>query len=205
MKLAIGGPTRDTVPAAFSVSLAHLFAYTREVGPWGRHVTCDFVAATYIHVGREWFLEASRKQGATHIFWLDTDMVLPRETIVLLAMHDQPIVACNYRVRQQSGLFTASRGGQRVATTETSTGLEAVDYVGMGAMLMRTEVVTDLARPWFRHGLNEFGGDVGEDVMFCRGLTVAGHTVYIDHDVSKEVEHIGQHAYCTIQAESLTV
>jgi hypothetical protein len=199
MKLAIGGPTRDTVPASFAVSTAHLLAYTREMGPWGKAVTLDFVASTYIHVGREWFLEASIKQGATHVFWLDTDMVLPRETIVLLAMHEQPVVACNYVVRQQSGLFTAFKGDARVPTTEASTGLEAVEYVGMGAMLMRTSVVEKLGRPWFRHGLNGLGGDVGEDVMFCRGLAAAGHTVYIDHDVSKLVEHIGQHAYATVE------
>ena len=205
MQLAIGAPTRDTVPAAFAVDAAHLFAYTREVGPWGRNVTLNFVASTYIHVGREWFLEASLKQGATHILWLDTDMSVIRETAVLLALHDQPIVACNYRVRQASGLFTASRDGQRIATTEASTGLEAVDYVGMGCLLMRADVVAPLGRPWFRHGLNEMGGDVGEDVMFCRGLTRAGHTIYIDHDLSKQVGHIGQHTYRTLRDEPVAV
>lgn len=204
MRLAIGGPTRDTVSAAFAVSAAHLFAYTREMGPWGKHVTMDFVASTYIHVGREWFLEASLKQGATHILWLDTDMRVPRELAVLLSMHEQPIVACNYRVRQASGLFTAFRGDARVPTTQASTGLEAVEYVGLGAMLMRADVVQGLGRPWFRHGLNELGGDVGEDVMFCRGLGRAGYTIYVDHDLSKEIEHIGQHAFPTI-AEPLAV
>lgn len=197
MRLVIGGPTRDTVPAAFAVDVAQLYAYTRERGPWGTDVTIGFVASTYIHVGREWFLEASRKQGATHVLWLDTDMTVPRETAVLLAMHEQPIVACNYVVRQASGIFTAYRYGQRIPTTAASTGLEQVEYVGMGAMLMRTDVVEGLGRPWFRHGLNEFGGDVGEDVMFCRGLNAAGFTIYIDHDLSKQVGHIGQHTYRT--------
>jgi hypothetical protein len=119
-------------------------------------------------------------------------------------MHEQPIVACNYVVRQASGLFTASRDGERVATTERSTGLEAVEYVGMGALLMRTDVVADLGRPWFRHGLNDFGGDVGEDVMFCRALAAAGHTVYIDHDLSKEIGHIGQTTYRTIHRETVS-
>lgn len=205
MRLAIGGPTRDAVPATFAVDAAHLFAYTREVGPWGTQVSLDFVASTYIHVGREWFLEASLKQGATHILWLDTDMSVPRELAVLLAMHEQPIVACNYVVRQASGLFTAFRDGQRVPTTATSTGLEAVEYVGMGAMLMRTDVVAELGRPWFRHGLNEFGGDIGEDVMFCRALGHAGYQVYIDHDLSKQVKHIGQHAYGISSPEGVSV
>jgi hypothetical protein len=204
MKLAIGGPTRDCVPASFAVDLAQLYAYTREIGTWSE-VTVGFVASTYIHVGREWFLEVSLKQGATHVLWLDTDMSFPRELAVLLSMHDQPIVACNYVVRQASGLFTACRGDQRVATTAASTGLEAVEYCGMGAMLMHTDVVADLARPWFRHGLNSFGGDVGEDVVFCRALTAAGHTIYIDHDVSKEIGHIGQHTYRTVQAEAVPV
>ena len=195
MRLAIGGPTRDAVPAAFAVDVAHLFAYTREHGPWGTNVFVNFVASTYIHVGREWFLEASIKQGATHILWLDTDMSVPRELAVLLAMHEQPIVACNYLVRQASGLFTAFRDGHRITTDWESTGIEAVEYVGMGAMLMRTEAVKGLRRPVFRHGLNEDGGDIGEDVMFCRLLRAAGHTVYIDHDLSKRIGHIGQHTY----------
>jgi hypothetical protein len=203
MRLAIGGPTRDTVPAAFAVDVAQLYAKTKESRIWAT-VTIGFVASTYIHVGREWFLEASIKQGATHVLWLDTDMSVPPDLAIRLHMHEQPIVACNYVVRQASGLFTASRDGERVATTERSTGLEAVEYVGMGALLMRTDVVADLGRPWFRHGLNDFGGDVGEDVMFCRALAAAGHTVYIDHDLSKEIGHIGQTTYRTIHRETVS-
>jgi hypothetical protein len=206
LRLAIGGPTRDTVPAAFAVDVAQLYAYTRERGPWGSQVTIGWIASTYIHVGREQFLEVARKQGATHVLWLDTDMTVPRELAVLLAMHDQPVVACNYKVRQPTDLFTASRDGQRVATREQSTGLEAVEYCGMGAMLMHTDVVTNLPRPWFRHGLNDYSGDIGEDVMFCRGLTRAGFKIFIDHDLSKQVGHIGQHTYRTIaEAEAIAV
>ena len=207
MRLAIGGPTRDSVPAAFAVDVAQLYAYTRERGPWGSEVTVGFVASTYIHVGREWFLEAAIKQGATHVFWLDTDMSVPRETAVLLALQEQAVVGCNYRVRQDSGLFTAFRDEQRIPTRESSTGLEAVDYCGMGALLMRTDIVADLARPWFRHGINAHGGDVGEDVGFCRALRAAGHTIYIDHDLSKEIGHIGHHTYRTLaqQVEGVPV
>lgn len=204
MRLAIGGPTRDSVPAAFAVDAAELFAYTREIGPWGRDVTIGWIASTYIHVGREFFLEASIKQGATHVLWLDTDMSVPRETAVLLAMHEQPIVACNYLVRQASGLFTAFREEQRISTHPESTGLEAVEYCGMGAMLMRTDVIADLERPWFRHRINKQGGDIGEDVGFCRAMRAAGHTIYIDHDLSKAVGHIGQHTY-RLQAENVPV
>ena len=222
MMLSIGGPTRDQVPADFAADLAELYAYTVARGPWQTVTVRGFILSTYIHVGREQFLEVARKQGATHVLWLDTDMTFPRELAVLLSIHEQPIVArrdqlvenklahqrpivaCNYRVRQASGLYTACRDGQRIATTANSTGLEAVEYAGMGAMLMRTDVVDGLGRPWFRHGLNEFGGDVGEDVMFCRGLGAAGYTIYIDHDLSAKVNHIGQYTYRTVERETVT-
>jgi hypothetical protein len=203
MRLAIGGPTRDLVPASFADDLAELYAYTRETGPWGKNVFIRFIQSTYIHVGRELFLEAMRKQGATHVLWLDTDMSFPRMTAVLLATHEQPIVGCNYRVRQPSGQFTAQRdSGELVPTHPHSTGLEAVDAIGFGVVLMRTDIVAGLERPWFRHGLNADGGDIGEDIVFCRALRQAGHTIYIDHDLSKALGHIGQHTYRT-EAEAV--
>lgn len=197
MQLAIGGPTRDQGPVSFAVDAAELYAYTREMGPWGRNVSIGWLASTYIHVGRELFLEAARKQGATHVLWLDTDMSFPRTAAVQLFLHDQPIVGCNYRVRQPSGLFTAQRDNQRIPTLETSTGLEEVEAMGFGVVLMRTEIVLDVPRPWFRHGLNAQGGDIGEDIMFCRALREAGYPIYIDHDLSKEIGHVGQHTYAT--------
>jgi hypothetical protein len=196
MRLAIGGPTRDTVPAAFAVDLAQLYATTIARGPWAT-VTVGFLTATYIHMGREYFLEASIRQGATHVLWLDTDMSFPPETAIRLARHEQPIVACNYVTRDGNQTFTARREGQRIATTPTSTGLEAVDWVGFGVLLMRTDIMQRLARPWFRHGLNVRGGDIGEDLMCCRALRAAGHEIYVDHDLSKEIGHIGQYTYRT--------
>jgi hypothetical protein len=205
MRLSIGGPTRDTVPASFAVDLAYLYEYTLKHGPWSS-VMVGFITATYIHVGRDLFLEAALKQGATHILWLDTDMSVPRTTAVQLMAHDQPIVGCNYRVRSESGLFTAqSEDGTRIQTTPTSTGLEAVAGLGFGAVLMRTDIVQGLPRPLFRHGLNLQNGDVGEDIMFCRTLRAAGHTIYIDHDLSKEIGHVGQHTYRTLTPVEVAV
>lgn len=211
MRLAIGGPTRDTVPASFAVDLAQLYAYTRERGPW-KTVTVGFIASTYIHCGREFFLESTIKQGATHVLWLDTDMSFPPETAVRLAMHDTPIVACNYVTRDGSNQHTALREDAdqlitgRVKTRPESSGLEAVDAVGMGVMLMRMDVVKNLPRPWFTHGRNPItGGDVGEDIVFCRALRAAGYTVYVDHELSKEVGHVGQHTYRVAAPVALTV
>lgn len=193
MHLVIGGPTRDTVPASFAVDLAQLYAKTRERGPWST-VTVGFIGATYVHVGRERFLEAAIVQGATHVLWLDTDMNFPPETAIRLALHEQPFVACNYLTRD--GLqFTARRDGRPVETTSQSIGLEEVDAVGFGVALMRTDLARTIQRPWFWHGLNANGGDVGEDIRFCESVRRAGFQVCIDHELSQEIGHVGLHTY----------
>lgn len=194
MRLVIGGPTLASVPASFALDLAQLYARTREEGPW-TSVTMGFIQSTYVHVGREAALEGAIARQATHVLWLDTDMTFPPDTAIRLARHNRPIVACNCVMRTERVFFTARRDGQTVETTPESTGLERVDTVGPAVMLMRTDAVMGLSRPWFEHGRSEHGGNIGEDVMFCRKLRSIGQDIYIDHELSKEIGHVGSHTY----------
>src|SRR5262245_15689476 len=195
MRLAIGGPTRDQIPASFAVDLAQLFAYTRERGPWNGDVMLGFLASTYIHVGRERWLEQVLQAGATHILWLDTDMGFPPYAAVQLWQHARGMVAANYLTRQPPHIWGALKDGEPVPTLASSTGLESVDGVGLGVCFMCADLVVALSRPWFRHGLTPLGRDIGEDRMFCRALKAAGHEIWIDHDLSKVVTHVGQRPY----------
>jgi hypothetical protein len=205
MRLAIGGPTRDVGPVSFAVDVAQLFAYTRERGPWGTNVTIGFLASTYIHVGRERFLEQALQLRATHVLWLDTDMSIPPYLAIQCWQSGKAIVAANYVTRQPPHVWGAIRDGEPVATLASSSGLEAVDGVGMGAFYMSVDVLAELPRPWFRHGLTSLGRDIGEDRMFCRALRQAGHEIWIDHDLSKAVSHVGQRNYDYTDATLLEV
>jgi hypothetical protein len=194
VRLVIGGPTLGMVPAAFALDLAALYAKTLTAGPW-TSVTLGFVVSTYVDVGREAVLTGALRWQATHVLWLDTDMTMPPDTAIRLASHNRPIVAANGVMRDPRLLCTAQSGGRRIETRPESTGLEAVDSVGMAVMLMRTDAVAGLARPWFRHGLTDAGEAIGEDITFCAALRATGHDILIDHDLSKEIGHIGQHTY----------
>jgi len=183
------------VPASFADNLAKLYAMTREHGQW-ESVSLWLQAATYVHVGREAVLrQALDLFQATHMLWLDTDMEFPADTAIRLGAHNKSIVAANCVMKTPDVRFTAWKHGGMVFSDKTATGLEVVDHVGMAVMLMRTDLVTDMPQPWFRHQLNEVGEDVGEDVVFCRKLRAAGHSIYIDHDLSKEIGHIGQYTF----------
>jgi hypothetical protein len=187
----IGGPALATVPVSFAVDLAQLYAYSQ-----ARVATVlGFLQSTYVHVGREAILNAALAQQATHLLWLDTDMGFPPETLMRLMAHDVAVVAANCVMKTDEPIFTAKRDGRRIETCPDSTGLEEVETVGCAVMLMRLDVVAGLPRPLFVHGINDDGGDIGEDLMLCQALRNAGHHIYIDHDLSKDVSHIGSYAY----------
>jgi hypothetical protein len=187
----IGGPTHAHVPVSFATDLAQCYAYSKQRVP----TVLGFLQSTYVHVGREMVLKAALKHEATHLLWLDSDMGFPPDTVQRLLVHDQAVVAANCVMKVPQPIFTAIRDGQRIETGPDSTGLEVVDTVGCAVMLLRLDAVADLPRPIFAHGLNDDGGDIGEDLMLCHALRRAGHAIYIDHDLSKEIAHIGSYAY----------
>jgi hypothetical protein len=180
----------DHVSAIFANDLAKLYAET-SLALGISHVTLAMVVGTFVHQARERLLhDMVELWGATHILWLDSDMTFPSDTALRLLKHDKDVVAVNYVMRRESWRPIARRDGKRISSLE-ATGLEAVDDVGMGVFLMKTSVVQNLPRPCFWYStITET-----EDHHFCRLLKAAGHDIWIDHDLSRSVGHVGQHTY----------
>ena len=188
MKLAIAVPALSNVPAVFANDLAKLYAETRACLP---QVTLAMQIGTFVHQARERLLhDVTELWGATHILWLDADMTFPPDTALRLLKHDLPVVAANYVTRVPPSRPTARIQGMCVSSAD-ATGLEVVDHVGMGVFLMKTDFVSSLPHPRFWYSTPT----ETEDVYFCRLLWNAGHRIVIDHDLSKEVGHVGQFTY----------
>lgn len=190
MKLAIAVPALSHVSAVFANDLARMYAETRASVPV---VTLAMMIGTFVHQAREKLLhDVMELWGATHILWLDADMTFPPDTALRLLKHDRDVVAANYVTRVPPSRPTAVRDGRFISSHDAH-GLEDVDHVGMGVFLMRAAVVANLPRPRFWYV--EAEPHVTEDVFFCRLLRAAGHRIAIDHDLSKEVGHVGQYTY----------
>jgi hypothetical protein len=58
-------------------------------------------------------------------------------------------------------------------------------------MLIKREVFEGMSEPWFDMPWQTTRGYMGEDVFFCKKAQELGYKVYIDHDVSHEIGHIG--------------
>jgi hypothetical protein len=194
MRLAIAVPALSNVPALFANDLAMLYAETSRALP---SVTLAMMVGTFVHQAREKLLhDVTELWGATHILWLDADMTFPKDAALRLIAHDKEVVAANYVTRVAPNRPTARKDGQCVSSVTAPSGqivpwLETVDHVGMGVFLMKTSIVKDLPRPRFWYSTET----ETEDVYFCNLLRKAGHEIWIDHDLSRSVGHVGQYTY----------
>jgi hypothetical protein len=141
-------------------------------------------------------------QGASHVLFVDSDQTFPAQLVHCLARHKKPVVACNIAVKTLPSKPTARRksekwwGGDVVYTRPESTGLEQVWRVGCGVMLVEVGVFEKLPKPWFHlKYMPEIDDFMGEDWYFCELLENAGIPIYIDHDASKRVGHIGNFTF----------
>lgn len=195
--VAIATPMMDHCHAAYTTSLVHLVAHTMASPDHDMSVTFLQVGTSILPLSRQFLAVRALECEATHVLWIDSDMEFPRDMLLRLARHDHPLVAANCISRRPPFLCTARDDkNEQVATTQYSQGIEKVARFGFGVVWMSTEVLRKVPPPWFDlEWLPETGVFRGEDFVFCEKARAAGYELYIDHDVSKDVKHVGQFAY----------
>jgi cellulose synthase/poly-beta-1,6-N-acetylglucosamine synthase-like glycosyltransferase len=162
--------------------------------PSGTLFNVNFVAGTLIADQRQKLVMMAIKQGADYILFLDSDMRFPSYLLERMLAHDKDIVACNYATRRlpvKTVAFSDFAELKCIYSLDKN-GLEEVDAIGMGAMLIKTEIFKKLPLPWFSISYLPSGNMyIGEDIYFCKLAQANGMKVYVDHDLSKDVRHIG--------------
>jgi hypothetical protein len=191
--VAVCVPARDMVHTAFAFDLARAVAF--HTANSDDRVLLFQSLGTLICNQRQELAKEAIAAGAEWILYLDSDMRFPKDTIGRLLAHERPVVAANYATRRapvEPVAFRHAGLSERVPTAPDSSGLERVFAVGMGVFLVKAEIFAGLPLPWFQIGWAPMLGDfVGEDLHFCRLLGEHGVPVLIDHDLSKQVRHVG--------------
>jgi hypothetical protein len=187
----------------FSVYMAALVAHTTEAGievtpvnPLGS----DLIAVRTTGVRR------ALENGATHILWIDSDILMKENAALRMLAHEKPVVAANY-VMKTSELKPVTTNCEERISSVGKTGLESVTGIGMGFVLTDAEIYKKLRFPWFGHRWF-FAGEkdpicIGppenwddwpasfEDAYFSDRIREAGYEIFIDHDLSREIGHYG--------------
>jgi hypothetical protein len=202
IKIVIGVPTAGRVPMGFAYSLAGMVASigARRIPtvPEAKiEVSMDIVESSNWITNREQLARRAVDSGKTHLMFLDDDMTFEPHILEVMLGRRQQIVVTNYLIKTENPEFVAvGLHGKRVPTLETSTGIEPIAYSGFGVSLFDVDVFKRTPQPWF---LPEFVAESNtyttEDNPFYRRARETGFTVYLDHDASKMVSHIGARAW----------
>lgn len=205
--IAICVPARDTMAmetaqsiVAMSTRFAVDFVATGQAG-----IRFYWMNGTLLPDMRNDLAREAVKDGATHILWVDSDMKFPADALHRLLAHDAPIVGANYVQRKRPCKPTAahySKDGARVwlYTLPPEAGqskLEEAESLGHGLCLVEAAVYECVPEPWYSTPwVPEKGTHVGEDVFFFRRVKEAIDVApVVDHELSREVAHIGFHRY----------
>ena len=193
-KVAICIPVRDLVTSAFTHSLAML---TNKCGRDNKSITIHRNIGSEVAMQRQELVNTALDTDCTHILWLDSDMIFPTVIIEALMSHDKDIIACNYSTRVPPHRPVAFKTfGDLDKRVFSQTGIETVDAVGMGAMLVKRSVYEKIQKPHFGvEWNNDYTSLIGEDMFFCKKAAENGYEVWVDNDTSMQISHVGTTAF----------
>lgn len=194
LNLRVLVPSTGTWIGETGAAIAMLMAVTVAKAPaqnlmLGIH-TCE---SSMLPLSRTILIKEAIAKGATHVLFVDSDMDFPADAAVRLLSHGKPLVGVNYiRKKKPYTPVTIGLDGKPLYTREGSSGLEEVKHTGFGLFLIDTRVFADAPEPWFPMGWSsDRNAYVGEDTFFFALMRKMGFPVYIDHDLSRQIGHIG--------------
>ncbi len=154
-------------------------------------------------------LQDAVMQDCTHALFLDSDQMFPPDTAHRLMKWKKPVVAANIALKTSPSFPTARlRGptsfGVPLASTPDKKGIERVWRIGTGIMLIDLSVMKNIPLPWFEVLWDrEAKVHQTEDWYLCSLFEKADADIYIDHDLSREVGHVGDFNYTHVNIPQL--
>jgi len=173
------------------------FAITRPEGYGEQQVSLITVESSMLSTSRERIVrQALRNKEYTHLMWIDSDMKVPMNTIHRLLAHKKDFIAANCTTRKAPVEPVAhDLEGNRLHSVGKH-GIQEVQHVGLAVALVKLEPLKRLRPPLFlMDWIHEYSDYCGEDVYFSQKLKDIGVSLWVDHDLSVEVGHVGTKVY----------
>lgn len=192
-KILIAVPCMDQVPAQFAQSLATL----KKVGV----CVVAFQCGSLVYTSRNNLAGEAIKHNADYIFWLDSDMLFPPQTLEILLddikKQEGDVIMTGMYCRRVAPfhptIFSSLEIDGEHSTwtdfTEIPDDLFEVQGCGFGCVLAPTQAFVDVQAK-FGHLFSPIG-EVGEDLSFCWRARQAGWKFVCDPRI--ELGHVGHH------------
>lgn len=181
-KLLIGLPHKDNVTLEWALAFRNLQINIPSV------FTCS--RGTPIDMARNEIVKSAQAHGVEWIFFLDTDVVCPPDTITRLLSYNLPIVSGTYWTRApplEPTVWREVPGGKQCIPFQPGQMVEA-DFIGSGCLLVHMSVFDHIEKPYFEWTLsfkdpNDFMKGTSEDFDFCKKVRARGYKIMVDTSI----------------------
>lgn len=143
-----------------------------------------------IAYARNQIVEQALVHGATHVMFIDDDVIVKPDALFRLLAHDKDVV-CGLQLTRNYPHLPLVDFGYRRFLKPSDRGLVKILSAGLGICLIKTEVFKAMLKPWFRFGVIR-PDHMDEDTSFFQHLDADGFEVYLDTDC--RVGHIASMA-----------
>lgn len=182
-KIAVGIPTNRLIKSKTAQSLLRLVNYS--------NFDYEIIISTRGYntsENRNYIAAKAVNSGCTHLFFVDDDMILPKNTLEVLLKHDKDIVGAVYKTKYEIQADVCEY------FDEKREDFMKVKALGTGCLLIKTDVFKNLPQPWFKYEWNDNGSvKRSHDWIFCEDALNNGYDIWADRTL--EVKHIGQKEY----------
>jgi hypothetical protein len=191
MKLLVGIPSSRDWKIAFGISIVGLVIYLNKLGI---EATVRVIENSLLSQAREEMLLMAINEKFSHLLFVDDDTQFKPEAVQILVDRNKDFCAAN-QIHKNSEIIPTARGGhgERIYS-KGKTGIERITYIGLGFALIKIDAIKDISTPHFEVKWAT-QGYLSEDHNFCYLLAQNNIELYVDHDASKYVWHIGNYPY----------
>lgn len=138
-----------------------------------------------IDVARNVIARYAEEHKFDYILWVDSDMILPKDTLTRLIKYDKDLVAgvYAYKLLNNERVVAKRHNGEdykdlTIKEIQESKGLIDIDAVGFGCVLTKVSMFEKIDYPYFI-----YTQEMGEDVYFCAKAKNAGFKLLLDTDL----------------------
>lgn len=151
-------------------------------------------------MARNEIVKSAQANGVEWLAFIDTDVVVPPDTIIRLMAHNLPIVSGVYFTRAppiEPAVWREVPNGKQTIPFQPGQMIEA-DFIGMGMCLIHMSVFDKIEKPYFNWTLsfqdpNDFTKGTSEDFDFCKKVRARGYKILVD--TSLQARHAITNAY----------
>lgn len=172
--------------------------------------TSNEIGVSNLCSGREHRVQDALKSDATHVLFIDDDMVFPQDAahqmlntanMLTLSGVDKVAIGVNPVRKTMTGLYYTAKSIEQEGTDyfmPTKGRLEPreASRCGLSLFMIETKILRKIEEPFFEVLWNKETRDhQGEDFYFIRKLRDHGVRIFIDQELSQKVGHVGHYIY----------